>query len=302
MLGVAADIRALVPAAHALLRSARPRDDPREVARRPPPPATASAGRLSAAVHARRRGDEHEPQLLAERLQRSAADAARSTRRPRHRAARRSRPALRSFSSSRVTRAAHAQDRIPVDLRALSRTLRQRDPGVEEHRFVALARHVAPDLLRRERQDRREPAHHRLGDPEHRGLRRAARVALRRRRVQPILEHVEIEAAEIDAAEVVHLLIDEMELVVAIGRDHLFLQLLRCATAPSDRSPPARPAAPGPSPDRSRRDCRAGSARYCGCADTTRRRASGSRPTDSSRSRSRSLRSTGAARRRPACR
>ena len=253
-------------------------------------------------MHARRGSDEHEPQLIAERLQRLQQRAAAQYTSTSASSGAPIASALRSFSSSRDHGAAHAQHGVPIDRRPLRRALRQRQPGVEEHRFVARSRHEAPDLFRRERQDRREPAHHRLGDPEHRGLRRAPRMALRRRRVEPVLQHVEIEAAEVDAAEVVHLLVDQVELVVAISRDDLFLQLLACATTPSDRARPARPATPGRVPDRSRRDCRAGSARCYGCAGRTRRRASGSRPTGSSRSRSRSPRSTAAARRRRACR
>ena len=113
-------------------------------------------------------------------------------------------------------------------------------------------------------------------------------MTLRRRRVEAVLEHVEVEPAEIDAAEVVHLLVDQVELVVAVGGDDLLLQLLGAPQRPAIERDQLVEAAPGPAPDRSRRDCRAGSARYCGCAGTTRRRASGSRPTRSSRSRSRS--------------
>src|SRR2546430_10122595 len=65
---------------------------------------------------------------------------------------------------------------------------------------------MAPDLLGGETEDGREPAHHALGDVKHDGLRRAARGARGGRRVHAVLDDVEIEAAQIDAAEVVHLL------------------------------------------------------------------------------------------------
>ena len=59
---------------------------------------------------------------------------------------------------------------------------------------------------------------------EQRGLRRAARDALFRRGVQPVLEQVEIEAAEIHHAEVVDLLVDQVVLVLAIGLDDFLVQ------------------------------------------------------------------------------
>ena len=68
-----------------------------------------------------------------------------------------------------------------------------------------------------------------LGDVPQRGLRRAARVTGRRRRVEPILEHIEIQAAQIHDAEVVHLLIDQVEGILAVGLDDLLLQLRACA-------------------------------------------------------------------------
>ena len=94
----APDARRCCRRPHACASSARTsslRSDARRSTRSRSSPSSAgaaSAGRLSAAVHARRGRDEHEAQLFTERLQTSAADAARNTRRPRHRAARRSRP------------------------------------------------------------------------------------------------------------------------------------------------------------------------------------------------------------------
>src|SRR5438874_7241771 len=76
-------------------------------------------------------------------------------------------------------------------------------PGLVKHRLAALARKMAPHLLGGETEDGREPAHHALGDVEHDGLRRAARGARGGRRVHAVLEDVEVEAAQIDAAEVV---------------------------------------------------------------------------------------------------
>src|SRR6185312_2273822 len=102
--------------------------------------------------------------------------------------------------------------------------LRSRMPGREKHRLGALAGQEPPDLLRREGEDRRQPADDALRDVIHHGLRRAARAAGLRRGVHAVLEHIEIEAAQVHAAEVVLLLIDEVEGVAPVGLDDLRLQ------------------------------------------------------------------------------
>ncbi len=87
-------------------------------------------------------------------------------------------PVSRSFSSSRVTSvrsSMKASQSMAPRLR-----LGQRVPGDVEHRCGALPRQMTPHLLRGERQDGREPAHHALGDVPHRGLRRTARAAVGR--------------------------------------------------------------------------------------------------------------------------
>src|SRR6185436_7230543 len=145
MLGAAADIFPLVPAAHALLRRARPRDDPREVLvpllRRRRFSRTAVRP-----MHARRGRDEREPQLLAERLQdlqhmRCAVDVDRGIER------RSDRVRIAQLLQLAHHAAAHSQDSVPIDLRSLRRALRQGYPGIEEYRLVALTRHESPDLL-----------------------------------------------------------------------------------------------------------------------------------------------------------
>ena len=92
-------------------------------------------------MHARLGRDEHEPQLIAERLQtcssvRRAVDIDLGVER------RADRVGVAQLLELAHDAAAHAQDRVPVDLRTLRRTLRQRDPCLEEHRLVARARHV----------------------------------------------------------------------------------------------------------------------------------------------------------------
>src|SRR2546429_8281751 len=84
-------------------------------------------------------------------------------------------------------------------------------PGLVKHRLASLARKMAPDLLGGETEDGREPAHHALGDVKHDGLRRAARGARGGRRGHAGLDWGGIETAPIDAAEIVHLLIDQVK-------------------------------------------------------------------------------------------
>ena len=124
-------------------------------------------------------------------------------------------PAMRSRSSSRATSARSAISAVQS-----MRSAGSSGNSCQVVRNTDSARVTAqmpPHLLGGERQDRRQPAHHALGDVPHRGLRRAARAARGRGRVKAILQNIEIEAAQIDHAEVVDLLIDQVECVVAIG-------------------------------------------------------------------------------------
>src|SRR5256885_16327577 len=106
-------------------------------------------------------------------------------------------------------------------------------PALVKHRLASLARKMAPHLLSGEAEDGPEPAHHALRDVKHDGLRRAARGARGGRRVHAVLDDVEIEAAQIDAAEVVHLLIDHVKGVLAIGLENLRLQGARAREHPA---------------------------------------------------------------------
>ncbi len=97
-------------------------------------------------------------------------------------------------------------------------------PGIEHHRFVALAGQVLPDFIGGERQDRCDPAHQRLGDVVQRGLAGAARQAVGTGGVLAILDDVEVETAQFLHTEVVHLLINVPEAVGAVGFLDLPLQ------------------------------------------------------------------------------
>jgi len=81
-----------------------------------------------------------------------------------------------------------------------------------------------PHLFGGETQDGCQPAHHRLSHVMHGGLRRAARCAARARGVEPILDDVQIEPAELDDAEIVDLLVDVVKFVVAVRGDDVVLQ------------------------------------------------------------------------------
>ncbi len=66
----------------------------------------------------------------------------------------------------------------------------------------------------------------------HRRLRRAPRQAGRGCGVEPVLDDVQVVAAQVHDAEVVHLLVDQVELVIAIGGLDLSLQLTRALDRP----------------------------------------------------------------------
>ena len=119
-----------------------------------------------------------------------------------------------------------------------------------------------------------------------RGLRRAPRRRLRRGGVEAVLQHVEVERAEVFAAEDLQLGDHRMELVdlvVAAAKTPVRSSCRRSrpaarprAPAPSGRSRAARRAAPRRAPGRSRWCWRAGSAACCGCAGRRRPRGRGS--------------------------
>ncbi len=115
-------------------------------------------------------------------------------------------------------------ERRPIDVGSPLRTGGKLMPGVEEDGFVARTGQKAPNLLGGEAQDRGEPAHHGIGDVVHRRLRGAARQALGTGGVEAVLDDIQVKAAELDHAEIVHLLVDVVEFVVAEGRHDIVLQ------------------------------------------------------------------------------
>src|SRR6267378_3056858 len=67
---------------------------------------------------------------------------------------------------------------------------------------------IVPNLLRREAHDGSQQAHQGLADSPDRGLRASPGLRFRRENVKPVLEHIEIERAQVDDAEVVYPVID----------------------------------------------------------------------------------------------
>src|SRR3954471_20219287 len=96
---------------------------------------------------------------------------------------------------------------------------------VEKHAVVGLAVENRPQLLGGEAEDRRHEPDERMRDVPKGGLRRASRVRLGGTGIEPVLQDVEVEAAEILGAEGLQLLRDEMELVGGIVAGDLLLQL-----------------------------------------------------------------------------
>src|SRR4051812_41225970 len=74
-------------------------------------------------------------------------------------------------------------------------------PGVLKDAELALPPEHLPRLLGGKAQDRRHQAHEAMGDVEKRGLRRAARARVGAARVKPVLEDIEVEAAQVLRAE-----------------------------------------------------------------------------------------------------
>jgi hypothetical protein len=87
--------------------------------------------------------------------------------------------------------------------------------------FRALPRHVSPDFVGSEAQNRRHPACQRFEQVIHGGLGGSPRTAVSARRVHSVLEHIQIEAAQIDGTELVQALVDDVEAVAVVSRDNL---------------------------------------------------------------------------------
>ena len=71
------------------------------------------------------------------------------------------------------------------------------------------------------------------GDMEQRCLCRASRYTVLLRGVLPVLDDIQIETAHINGAEIMQLLVNDMEVVIPVGGNDLLLQLLRTRHGPA---------------------------------------------------------------------
>uniref|UniRef100_A0A0N5A5U6 NAD-specific glutamate dehydrogenase n=1 Tax=Parastrongyloides trichosuri TaxID=131310 RepID=A0A0N5A5U6_PARTI len=176
--------------------------------------------------HAGCRGDQHEPQFVAQLVQvgaqgligeqgdfglQVAADGL-------------GRTLVLQLLVDRSLDGHHAVPVGAVQLDAFWQLGQALVPGVEHDRLVALARQVLPQLVGGERQDRCDPAHQRFADVVQRGLARAARDTVGAGGVLAVLDDVEVETAQLLHAEVVDLGVDVPEAVLAVVLFQLALQ------------------------------------------------------------------------------
>ncbi len=129
-----------------------------------------------------------------------------------------------------VDRVAHLHDTLPVRqlpgrILLIPEHAGQFVPGIEQYRRAALAGNVFPDILGGKTQHRCHPTYHRLGNIKRRGLRRTPGHAFCRHGVLAVLDHIQIKAAQIHRAEVMHQLIERMKLVTVIRGHDLLLNL-----------------------------------------------------------------------------
>ena len=97
--------------------------------------------------------------------------------------------------------------------------------GFEKDRaLVGLARQHGPGLFGGEAEEGRHPAQHGVGDLVQRGLGAAARQALGRGGVEAVLEHVEVERAQVFRAIHLQLAHHGVELVDVEVLEHLGLE------------------------------------------------------------------------------
>src|SRR5690606_39601015 len=101
----------------------------------------------------------------------------------------------------------------------------------QEDRGRALSRNALPDLVRRETEDRRDGTTENLYNVIHRGLGGASRQTVGAGGVLPILDHVQIEAAQLDHPGVVYFLVNPQEMIVLVVLGDLRMQQLRLTGA-----------------------------------------------------------------------
>ena len=183
-----------------------------------------------------RRRDQHEAQVVAEARERVVA--------------RRRGAAIATSACSdepivprlaQRPRAPSARRRAPRRMRCPLADQRRRRPAAAGNASVQVWQkivassglHDAPRLLGGERQDRRHQPQQRVADRARaRSAPSAARALSVPRRVEAVLQHVEVEAAEVLRAERLQPLHDEVELVArVVGRDARRRSARACASA-----------------------------------------------------------------------
>ena len=82
-------------------------------------------------------------------------------------------------------------------------------------------RQILPNFFGSEAHDGSEQPHQRFSDAPDRGLRAAAAVRLRRRNIEPVFEHIEIERAQVDDAEMIQTMIDFVEGKFVVRAPHV---------------------------------------------------------------------------------
>ena len=138
----------------------------------------------------------------------------------------------------------HRQDLVPKGAIEGVAGVQGQEPRVplgQEDRGLPLTRQVAPDLVGGKAEDGRQPAVHGLGDVVHGGLAGAPGPAVGRGGVLAVLDDVQVEAAQVHHAEVVDLLVDEVELVVPVGGDDFLLELVGAIHDPAVQFEHVRP-------------------------------------------------------------
>jgi hypothetical protein len=163
---------------------------------------------------ARRRGDQDEAQVVAERGEQIAGRRAGLDRDLGLQ--RRPEAALGAERLDLLVRfRPHGGDSRPLGEQRLVLPRARVAVDLGEDRGRVLGPEHLPRFLGGEAEEGRHPAQHRVADVPERGLRRSARARRRRRRVEAVLEDVEVERAEVFRAEHLQLGDDRMEFVGA---------------------------------------------------------------------------------------
>lgn len=101
-----------------------------------------------------------------------------------------------------------------------------RKEGEMDAGFAAFDRgEQSPYLVRSEAEDRSDQPGKSFGDAPERGLRAAAARMIRRKGIEPVLEHVEVERGEIGVHELVQRMVGAMKFEVVVGLADLGVQL-----------------------------------------------------------------------------